>query len=567
LPSWPIAVSGENISVEDTFLDPNDWLQGRAGIEPVKTDVPPKMPARPPGWPRVLRTNPMTSLWNAERLHDFIDTRLKGWKFIVVSNREPFMHQRRNGSVECVTTAGGLTTALRPILAAGGGTWIAHGAGDADRQTADAQGCLAVPPGKPSYKLRRIWLSREQEQGFYYGLSNEGLWPLCHITFTRPTFRLEDWEHYRDVNRIFAEAVLEEAGNAPTFVFIQDYHFCMLPRMLKDAGKTNMVVAQFWHIPWPNRETFRIFPWAEELLHGLTGNDLLGFHIRYHCQNFLDTAERNLEVRVDREHWSITRGGRDTMVRPFPISIDFARQAALAASPEVEQAMEAWRQKLRYAGPDLIIGAGIERMDYTKGIPDRLRALDLFFGNHPEWRGRLSFVQIAAPSRSRLDAYRAAEQEVAALAEHINGRWGTSEWKPVHLLVAHHGPVEMTALHRLARFMIVNSLHDGMNLVAKEYCASRIDNDGVLILSRFTGAYRELRDAIGVNPYAVHEIANAIHTALTMDESERVRRMTRMRSVVEQNNVYRWAGKILANLLHVDLPEESGIDDDSVESE
>jgi trehalose-6-phosphate synthase len=506
---------------------------------------------------QLLSMPEMTEPWTAERLHDLIDSRLKGWKIIVVSNREPFMHRRKGESIECVTTAGGLTTALRPILAASGGTWIAHGSGDADRETADDRGCIQVPPDHPAYTLRRVWLTPEQEKGYYYGLANEGLWPLCHITFNRPAFRLEDWERYREVNRIFADAVLEEAGDAPTFVFIQDYHFCLLPRMLKDAGRKNMVVAQFWHIPWPNRETFRIFPWAEEMLHGLTGNDLLGFHIRYHCQNFLDTAARHIESRVDREHWSVTRGGRDTMVRPFPISIDFAGQEKLARSPAVEQAMEMWRQKLRLRGTKLMIGSGIERMDYTKGIPDRLRALDCFFEMYPEWRGRMSFVQIAAPSRAHLPAYQNAEREVAGLAAHLNTRWGTAGWQPVHLLEQHHGPVEMTALHRLARFMVVNPLHDGMNLVAKEYCASRFDNDGVLILSRFAGAHRELRDAIGVNPYAAHEIATAMHTALTMPKAERTRRMKRMRAVIADNNVFRWAGSILAKLRRFEFPDDN----------
>lgn len=502
--------------------------------------------------------------WTKEGLHDLIETKLDGRKFIVVSNREPYMHRTAQGAVECIATAGGLTTALRPILEASGGTWIAHGAGDADRANADEEGCLMVPPQNPTYKLRRIWLTEEQEQGHYYGLSNEGLWPLCHIAFNRPTFRQSDWDRYREVNQIFADAVLAEAGDEATFVFIQDYHFCLLPRMLKDSGKTNLIVAQFWHIPWPNRETFRIFPWGEELLHGLTGNDLLGFHIRHHCQNFLDTADRHIEALVDREHWTITRGGRETMVRPFPISIDFAGQDRLASSILQERAEEMWREKLSL-GPEVVIGAGIERMDYTKGIADRFRALDCFFEEHPEWVGRMSFVQIAAPSRSHLPAYQLAEQEVAQLAKDINARLGTDTWKPVHLLETHHGGLEMTALHLAARFMIVNSLHDGMNLVAKEYCASRYDDDGVLILSRFTGAHRELRDALGVNPYAVHEMADSIHTALMMEQPERKRRMARMRAIISQNNVYCWAGKILANLLHLEISDDLTSNDDTLD--
>lgn len=474
------------------------------------------------------------------------------------------MHRYKDGEIECVSTAGGLTTALRPILQASGGTWIAHGAGDADRVTADAAGRVAVPPENPSYTLRRVWLSKEQEQGHYYGLSNEGLWPMCHVTFTRPVYRLKDWEYYREVNRVFADAVLDEAGDAPTFVFVQDYHFCLLPRLLRDSGKANLVIAQFWHIPWPTRETFRTFPWGEELLHGMLGSDLLGFHIRYHCQNFLDTADRQIEARVDREHWTITRGGHPTTVRPFPISIDFEGQEAMARSSVVENAMEEWRRTLRLT-PDMVVGAGIERMDYTKGIPDRLQALDLFFEQHPEWRGRLVFVQIAALSRSHLPAYQAIEHQVETLTDQINWRWGTDSWRPIHLLTEHHDSAQMTALHRLAAFMIVNSLHDGMNLVAKEYCASQIEENGVLILSRFTGAHRELKDSLGVNPYAVHELADSISVALEMPEPERKRRMRRMREIIAHNNVFRWAGKIIANLLHFDLPDEPDSDADSLD--
>jgi alpha,alpha-trehalose-phosphate synthase [UDP-forming] len=502
------------------------------------------------------------NLWTQQALQELIQTRLKGFKFIVVSNREPFIHRYNGEQVECMQPASGMATALRPILMASGGTWVAHGSGDADRDVVDLHDRVAVPPSRPAYTLRRVWLTKEQENGFYYGLSNEGLWPLCHITFTRPIFRPQDWEAYKECNRIFAEAVLQEAGNQPSFVFIQDYHFCLLPRMLKEMGGKNLVIAQFWHIPWPNREVFRTFPWADELLDGLLGNDLLGFHVRSHCQNFLDLLDRTMEAKVDRERWDVTRGKHLTMVRAFPISIDFAAHDAHSRSAEVEKEMAQWRQRLRLG--DRLLGAGIERMDYTKGIPDRLRALDYLFETRPEWRERFVFVQIAVPSRLHLPAYQAVEDEVDKLVEHVNWRWGNSSWKPVILLKQHHNDTQMAALHRLTRFFIVNSLHDGMNLVSKEYIASRFDEDGVLILSRFTGAQRELGDALAVNPFAVDETAEAIHQALAMPESERQRRMRRMREQVAYNNVYRWAGKILSNLLKFDLPGGNG-DDDTVE--
>ncbi|WP_395749952.1 trehalose-6-phosphate synthase [Prosthecobacter sp.] len=492
--------------------------------------------------------------WTKELLRELIETRLSGVKFIVVSNREPHMHRYgEGGEMECIETTGGLATALRPIMAATKGTWIAHGAGNADRDTADEQGRLAVPPENPSYTLRRVWLTPEQEEGYYYGFANEGLWPLCHIAFKRPIFRLANWETYQEVNRIFAKAVIEEAAGERAIIFIQDYHFCLLPRMVKELGGSNLVVAQFWHIPWPNREMFRTCPWSHELVDGLLGNDLLGFHIRNHCQNFFETVDSSLEAMVDREGWRVTRGGHVTNVRPFPISIDYEANETLAASPEVDAVMEKWCRRLRLG--DRLLGVGIERLDYTKGIPERLRALDFFMEAHPEWRGKFSFVQIAAPSRSHLPEYQAVEDEIDKLVEKVNWRWGRMDWQPVTLIKKQHGSVDMVALHRLARFFIVNSLHDGMNLVAKEFAASRADNDGVLILSKFTGASRELDTALGVNPFSIHDTAQAMHQALTMEPEERQRRMKSMREKVADNNVYRWAGNILSHLMKLEISE------------
>ncbi|MES2707895.1 MAG: trehalose-6-phosphate synthase [Verrucomicrobiota bacterium] len=493
------------------------------------------------------------NLWTRERLHDFCESRLSGCKFIVVANREPYIHQHGPQGIECVTPASGMATALHPVLAATGGTWIAHGGGNADRETVDARDRVRVPPENPLYTLRRVWLTEEQEQGFYYGLANEGLWPLCHITFNRPVFRPGDWEHYRRVNEIFADAVMEEAGEGTAIVFIQDYHFTLLPRILKQRGHGKLIVAQFWHIPWPNKEVFRAFPWGEELLDGLLGNDLLGFHVRLHCQNFRDTVDRAIEARVNQDLSLITRGGADTLIRPFPISIDFAGHEADSQSPEVGAAMVKWRERLDLRGRKL--GLGIERLDYTKGIPSRLQAIDYFLTNHPEWRGKVLFIQIAAPSRSSLPSYQMEAAAVDALCAEINARWGTPGSPALILLKQHHGPVDMMALHRLCDVFLVNALHDGMNLVAKEFAASRSDERGVLLLSRFTGAWRELGEALSFNPFAIHEISDALCAALEMDEAEQRRRMRRMREHIRFNNVYRWAGKILTMLLKFDVPE------------
>jgi trehalose 6-phosphate synthase len=491
-------------------------------------------------------------MWTKEALHQLIETRLSNHQLIVVANREPYIHRHVGRRVECIVPASGMTTALDPILKACGGIWIAHGSGDADRATVDARNHVRVPPDDPKYTLRRVWLTKDQEEGYYYGLSNEAIWPLCHMVFTRPVFNQANWETYRTVNALFAQAVLDEVNDKPTFVFIQDYHFALLPRLLKKANP-NLIVAQFWHIPWPNPETFRAFPWKDEMLDGLLGNDLLGFHLRYHCQNFLDTVDRTLEARVDHERSEITRGGRATVVRPFPISIDFEEHVTLAGSEQVSRHRDDWRVRLGLQ--DEIVGIGIDRIDYTKGIPERLRAVDRFLERNPSLRTKLVFVQIGVPSRSHIAHYEALEDEIDKLVDDINWKWSEDSWRPIVYYKQHFNQPELAALHQLASFCIVSSLHDGLNLVAKEFVSSRIDGDGMLILSQFTGAARELSDAVLVNPFSIEEIADAIEKVLAMPEVERRKRMKRMREAVESNNVYRWAGKVISALLKFDIAE------------
>lgn len=494
----------------------------------------------------------MREVWTREALSESVQGLLKGRRLIVVSNREPFQHHRTNGKVECSRPASGMANALDPVLRASGGLWIAHGSGDADRLMVDAFDHVRVPPEAPAYTLRRVWLSREEEEGHYAGLSNQALWPLCHVAFTRPVFDPRHWEMYRRVNQKFADAVLDEAGDDPTLVFVQDYHFGLLPRMLKDAA-TNLLVAQFWHIPWPNAEIFSSFPWRSELLDGMLGNDLLGFHLPHHCLNFLDCVDSTLEARIDRAGRDVCRGGKTTCVRAFPIGIDFEENTELARTPVVRAKEGEWRRKLNLT-PGHALGVGIDRLDYTKGIPERLRYLDYLFETHPEHRGKLTFVQIAVPSRSELPEYRQIEREVDALTAQITLRWGRAHWQPIVLLKSHFGVEDMSALHRLADFFVVTSLHDGMNLVSKEFVASRFDEDGVLILSEFAGAARELKDAVLINPFSVEQGAMAIQTALTMSRQEREHRMRKMRAAVEQNNVYNWAAGIVSELSSLDFP-------------
>jgi trehalose 6-phosphate synthase len=489
------------------------------------------------------------SVWTEERLKQFVNLRL-GEPLFVVSNREPLSHVRRGRKIEVLTPASGLVTAMEPVLRACGGVWVAHGSGDADREVVDAASRIAVPPDDPRYTLRRVWLTPEEEDGYYAGFSNEGLWPLCHIVHTRPSFRPEDWEHYQGVNRKFADALLEEmAGSSAPHVLIQDYHFALLPALVK-GQRPDARVAIFWHIPWPNFEAFGICPWQNQLLSGMLGADLIGFHTQYHCNNFLETVERTVEARVDWERFSVTRGEHTTYVKPFPISV---AEETTVEVPAVTRA-----DVLAELGTSAeFIGVGVERVDYTKGLPERFRALGRFFDRYPEYRGRVVFVQVAAPSRSRIERYRELQREVEDTVRELNTRLGTGSWRPILYLNRHHEHHEIRPLYQHADFCMVTSLHDGMNLVAKEFVVAREDGDGVLVLSRFTGAARELTDAILVNPYDLDETAEAIHTAVTMPPEERMARMARMRRVVREHNIYRWAGLLLGEL--ASIPEEASL--------
>ncbi len=480
--------------------------------------------------------------WSPRTLQRLLVEELPGAQVLVVSNREPYIHHRTNGEVALQVPASGLVAALEPVMRACGGTWIAHGSGTADRETVDAADRLRVPPGDPSYTLRRVWLSDEEVDGYYYGFANEGLWPLCHIAFIRPTFREEDWAHYRAVNERFAGIVAEEAGCEDPIVLVQDYHFALLPRLLRQRLPKATIVT-FWHIPWPNAETFGICPWREEIIDGLLGSTILGFHTQFHCNNFIEAADRFMESRIDREHASIVYRGHETLIRPYPISIEWP-PAALTEQASVAACRAAVRQ--RFALPaDVRIAVGIERFDYTKGILDRLRAVNDVLTCHPAWKGKLVFIQAAAPTRSKLAAYSALQEEAERLVAEINARHADGDFMPVRLVVRHHEPAEVFELFRAADLCIVSSLHDGMNLVAKEFVAARDDEQGVLILSSFAGASRELSEALLVNPYDTHGMAEVMDEALRMSSDEQRDRMRLMRDLVRQRNVYRWAAQML----------------------
>jgi trehalose-6-phosphate synthase len=422
------------------------------------------------------------------------------------------------------------------------GTWIAHGSGSADRETVDARDRIMVPLEKPAYRMRRVWLSREEEAGYYYGFANEGLWPLCHIAHTRPVFRASDWEHYRVVNQRFAQAVEQESRTKNPIVLVQDYHLALLPRMIRERLPRATIIT-FWHIPWPNPEAFGICPWRVELLEGLLGSSILGFHTQVHCNNFFDTVDRTLEARVDRESSSIYVGGDPTEVRRYPISIEWP-PAPLAGQPPVEECRASVRAALGL-GPDVKLGIGVDRLDYTKGILERFAAVERLLELEPAWIGKFTFVQIAAPSRSSIDEYQSLEARVRALATRINDRFGSRDYQPIELKIEHHDAERVYTYYRASDVCCVSSLHDGMNLVAKEFVAARDDERGVLVLSQFTGAARELSEALIVNPYDTEQCAAALRVALTMPPDEQRHRMRSMRSLIQEFNVYRWAGRML----------------------
>lgn len=495
------------------------------------------------------------AVWTPERLRVHVRNRFRDKPIFAVSNREPYMHVHRNGGIECVVPASGLVTALEPILRACDGTWVANGAGNADRETVDGHSRLRVPPEDPHYTLRRVWLTKEEEKGFYLGFANEGLWPLCHIAHTRPTFREADWKQYKAVNQKFAKAVLEEMeGTQEPAVLIHDYHFALLPRLVKEK-RPDARVAIFWHIPWPNAEAFGICPWQRELLDGLLGADLAGFHIQNHCNNFLETVDRALECRIEWDRFAVNRRGHFTLVRPFPVSVVFdteaARTPAMGSPPEAADLFK------ELGVEATLMGVGVDRMDYTKGIVERFRGIERFLEKYPDYHHKFSFVQIGAPSRTDIQQYRNLVEEIDREAERINSRFQKGAWEPIILLKRHHSHQEIMRYYKAADLCMVTSLHDGMNLVAKEFVATRDDGQGVLILSRFTGACRELRDALIVNPYDTEQLAEGIRFALAMDPEEKRLRMQRMRRVVREHNIYRWAASLVRELSEVrlDRPE------------
>jgi trehalose-6-phosphate synthase len=489
-----------------------------------------------------------TTSWTPDTLRNLLHTELTGDQVIVVSNREPYIHMKGAKGMEIRRPASGLVTAVEPVMRACSGTWIAHGSGTADQEAVDRLDRVRIPPDQPDYTLRRIWLTAKEEAGYYYGFANEGLWPLCHIAHVRPVFRTGDWEQYVRVNQRFADAVAKEASTDDPVVLVQDYHFALVPAMVREELPKATVII-FWHIPWPNPESFGICPWREELLAGMLGSTILGFHTKFHCKNFLETVDRYLETRIEHESSTISHGGTLTLVESYPISIQWSPPWQ-QTQPSVVECRREVARSLKLADHSLV-GLGVDRLDYTKGILERLRAVERMLELHPELMGRFVFVQIAAPSRSALEEYQTFDARVHALVTRINQRFATDSYEPICLKAEHHEPEEINRYYRAADVCMVTSLHDGMNLVAKEYVAARDDERGVLLLSQFTGAALELHEALIVNPYHIEQTADALYRALTMPEYEQRERMRSMRAIVHDFNVYRWAGRMLIDAARI----------------
>jgi trehalose 6-phosphate synthase len=507
-------------------MKPVDRIRGALSRAAVRTQQ------RSSGPPRTTREDLVA--WARAHLHDR--------KLVVVSNREPYSHVHAGQRVNVVRNAGGLTVALDAVVQALGGVWVATGSGDADRENSDERGRVACPPDQPRYTLRRLWLSEQDHAQYYSGFSNGALWPLCHIAYVRPRFRLEDWERYRDVNQRFAEAVLDEVGTEPSLVFLQDYHLSLVARTLKQT-RPDLQVAMFWHIPWPNPEVFRILPWKEDVLEGLLANDVVGFHTRAHALNFLDSVAATLEAQVDRERLTVLRNGHRTWVRDFPISVPADEIAALAERPETARAERRIRSRL--ALEDCRVGLGVDRLDYTKGIPERLEALETLFERHPEWIGKVAFIQIGVPSRIELREYRDVQTRARGITRRINRRFPRAHGPTVILIERNVDFDDLVPYYRLADFCAVTSLHDGMNLVAKEYIAASPDLDGALILSPFTGASRELERAFIASPYDREGMAESYHAALSETPESRHERMQALRETVLRRNIFDWAVEVL----------------------
>jgi trehalose 6-phosphate synthase len=466
-------------------------------------------------------------------------------QIIVLANREPYSHEReQDGRVTVRHAASGLVHAVEPLLSACGGVWVAHGSGSADRAVVDDTGGVAVPPAKPAYRLRRVWLSEEEYAGYYYGFANEALWPLCHRAYVKPVFRAPDLDAYWIANARFADAVAEEAVDDIPVILVQDYHFALAPAMIRERLPAS-TISTFWHVPWPDWQTFNLCPWRSQLLDGLLGSCVIGFQTKLDRDNFADAVSRTLAIRIDRERMTVAYQGRQVALRVYPASIPWDLPVD---APPVDECRRLVREQLAL-DERTRLAVGVDRMDYTKGIEEKFLAVEQLLIHFPEFRNHFVLVQLAEPSRPGLDAYVELRQRVRATAERINLRFGTPEYCPILLLEGRHSQSTVSRFLRAADVCHVGSVHDGMNLVGKEFIRARNDERGVLVLSNFTGAARQLGDAVLINPLDAAGTASALSVALSMDEAEQRGRMRRMRRSVAASDAHHWAAAVLEDAI------------------
>lgn len=491
----------------------------------------------------------MDEMWSAKTVNKLVKSKLKGFSVITISNREPYihMHTKKGITYKGPGFFGGMAVALDSTMQACHGLWIAWGSGDANHETVDKFKHIKVPPENPQYTLRRVWISGKDIFGFYFGASNQAIWPLCHpVTHVKPLFIPNYWKTYKKINKLYAKVCLEEIkGKKKVIVFLQDYHLTLCPKFIRKERK-DILLAHFWHIPWPTPDIFRICPWRKEILEGLLSNDLLGFHIPSYCKNFLETVEKELKAKVDYKKYLVYYKGHKTSVRAFPISIDFDVLDKVSRSKEVKKEIKKIRSTFI---PYKFIGVGIDRIDFTKGIPERLRAIDRFLEKYPKYKERFVFFQAGTVSRIGLPSYKKINEEIDGLVEQINKKYKTGKWKPIIYLKEKIPLPRLMGLHRTADLAIISPLQDGMNIVAKEFVAAQSDLKGVLLLSPFAGAAQELKQALLINPHNTEKFADSIKEALEMPKQEKRKRMLALRKVVKVNNIYKWVGDILSEII------------------
>jgi trehalose 6-phosphate synthase len=486
-------------------------------------------------------------MWSAKTVNELIESKLKDFSIVTISNREPYiaMHTNEEITHKGPGAFGGMAVALDSAMQACKGLWIAWGSGDADKENVDKFDHVKVPPENPKYTLRRVWIGEKDILGFYFGASNQTLWPLCHpMTHVRPEFKPKFWRTYKKINRLYAKTCLEEIKRKKkVIVFLQDYHLTLCPKFIREKRK-DVFLAHFWHIPWPPPEVFSICPWKKEILEGLLSNDLLGFHISDYCKNFLATVKKELKAKVNHKKSLVEYKGHKTWVKPFPISIDFKLLDKTSRSGEVEREIGG----IKTAFPYKFLGIGVDRIDYTKGIPERLKAIDRFLEKYPEYQKHFIFFQAATISRIVVPAYKRINEEIDLLVSTINQKYKSGHWKPIIYLKEKIPLPRLIGLHKRADMAIVSPLQDGMNIVGKEYVAAQSNLNGVLLLSPFAGAGKELKQALLVNPRNIEKFADTIKKALEMPKEEKKKRMQALRKVVKENNIYKWVGDIFSEI-------------------